>query len=469
MANYNPADDTNVRLNALLGIPLSDDEGQVNPIVASQLLGAAPPKLGDAAQSTMNMSPDDKLAMIENINKYLKPQNKIMSKSSDKSDESKDDESDDEDTNRTPASENNKNTLKTYYDLLNQAQEKRKGEVNTANFSKAMATLGAGIAGHGAKSSMDDYYNQQIEQANKGVTNIEDLQKAKMSDIQMQQHDPNSRESKSFRKMIEAEFPKISDAYGDDWENVTASDKDKIFDPLKLKETIDARKQQNAIMMGMRQDQIKEKLIQSFKDDLDPNKARAGNLAKSQAMVNAADRVNALFTQFPDYNIPANQSAELSGAIAGLINGGSAQSQHQIDTMTPSSMRGDANKIASWITNQPLGQEQQDFMRMMHQTAMRERITAENQVKTAQVQRLPAHDRLKQIDSDTYNNLLQSFDIDPNQIVKGRYQPKSLDINQSPSQGNAASLEPNEVVRMTSDGRKAIFDSNSKQFLRYGD
>jgi hypothetical protein len=167
-----------------------------------------------------------------------------------------------------------------------------------------------------------------------------------------------------------------------------------------------------------------DKMAKAMRDSLDPNLGRAGNMGKNQARVDAADRVDALFKQFPDYNIPKGQTTELTSAIAGLINGGSAQSQHQIDAMTPSSMKGDVNAIAAWLTNEPRGQGQQEYMKLMHETAVREREIAQNQVKSAQIQRLSSHKRLREIDPATYNDILSSYGIDPKEIdEKGRFKP----------------------------------------------
>lgn len=178
-----------------------------------------------------------------------------------------------------------------------------------------------------------------------------------------------------------------------------------------------------------------EKRLIALKDDLDPNKARGGNLAKSQAMINSADRVDGLFKQFPDYNIPKAQTVELATAVASLISGGSPQSQHQIDMMVPSSMRGNAQDIASWITNNPQGRDQVEFMKMMHETATRERQIAENQVKSAQIQRLSAHKNLEKSDPEGYRSVLQSYGIDPSEIKNGRYSPKNAGEMKGDSSG----------------------------------
>lgn len=153
-------------------------------------------------------------------------------------------------------------------------------------------------------------------------------------------------------------------------------------------------------------------------NEIDPNRARTGNLGKAQAMVNSAERINGIFDQFPDYNIPKGQTNELAGAVAGLINGGSAQSQHQINTVTPSSLVGDANGIAGWLTNNPRGLEQQNFMRLLQDTANREGNIARGQVKAAQIQKLPAFSDLKESNPGKYNAIVRGFHITDEDIAK---------------------------------------------------
>lgn len=156
-------------------------------------------------------------------------------------------------------------------------------------------------------------------------------------------------------------------------------------------------------------------------EDLDPNKARAGNLAKSQAMVNSADRVDALFRQFPDYNIPKAQTMELATSIAALVSGGTPQSQHQIDALVANSGVGSLQDFASWITNNPHGRQQIEAMKLMHDTALRERGVAQDQVKSAQIQRLAAHSGFASRNPQSYQSILNSYGIDQSQIKDGRY------------------------------------------------
>jgi hypothetical protein len=198
-----------------------------------------------------------------------------------------------------------------------------------------------------------------------------------------------------------------------------------------------------------------DKYANKLKDDLDPNKARGGNLAKSQLMINNAERLEALFNQFPDGNVPKAQTQELATGVAALINGGSAQSQHQIDSIVPESLKGKgADAISKWITNNPMGREQQGFIKLIKETTMREKDTATHQVRQAQIQRLPAHKKLKDLDPDTYNELLQSYGIDPNEIVDGKYTPPKKD---APAPGQ-------EIVEK--GGRKFLVDHNTKKVIK---
>lgn len=73
---------------------------------------------------------------------------------------------------------------------------------------------------------------------------VEDFKNKQQIDL----YNPESESSKSFRKMIEAQFPNVAKSYGANWANVTAADKEYIFDPLKLKESIEARKDQARIL-----------------------------------------------------------------------------------------------------------------------------------------------------------------------------------------------------------------------------
>ena len=66
--------------------------------------------------------------------------------------------------------------------------------------------------------------------------------------------DPNSMESQNFRRAIEATTPDFVKLYGDSWNQVTAADKENVFNPLKFKEDRDSRERAAAALAGERKE-----------------------------------------------------------------------------------------------------------------------------------------------------------------------------------------------------------------------
>lgn len=273
------------------------------------------------------------------------------------------------------------------------AQNRRRGATNAANIFDAVGTVGAGLAGQKADSS---FYDRLRAEADSGVKDV-------------------SQELDTKRKAVQQA---IDEKYKQDSLDSREADRSEA---RAMRRTITDQGRHD------KDDKRTDDLIRQLKDDLDPNKARGGNLAKSQGMINSSESIEALFSQFPDGNVPKSQTVELATGVAALISRGTPQSQHQIDQLVPSSMRGDAQSIASWVTGKPLGQEQQKFIRLLQDTAKREKEVAEHQVRSAQVQRLSAYSKLKSKDPERYNQVLAGYGIDEKDIDKnGRYAPAKI-------------------------------------------
>lgn len=217
-----------------------------------------------------------------------------------------------------------------------------------------------------------------------------------------------------------------------------------------------------------------DKRLQALKDDLDPNKARGGNLAKSQSVINAADRLGAMFKQFPDYNIPKAQQTELVSAFGAILNGGSAPLQSQMEELVPKSAMGDANSLAAWVTNDPTGQQQQKFMQLLHESVGREREVADNQVKSAQVQRLSAHQLLQKTNAQGYASVLDAYGIKPENIKNGKYVPSGQgDDATATSGGLASNNKSSDLIKSANAGQKqpgiSSSDAQALQWLKSTD
>lgn len=118
-------------------------------------------------------------------------------------------------------------------------------------------------------------------------------------------------------------------------------------------------------------------------DDINPNRARSGELGKLQSRINAAGRVDALYAASQGNPNPV-QMRELGTTVANMLTMGSQTAVAQIDELVPDTMKGDSNKIKQWLSNNPTGLEQQQFAKQYFELAGRERKQSAHQLKLAQ-------------------------------------------------------------------------------------
>ena len=154
------------------------------------------------------------------------------------------------------------------------AQEEARNSAKSGNLLQATNALLSGAARYSGakpdlsaaneaikavdKTAADKAANMAAQQKFGQEVSQNKIQKAKAK-MESDDLDPNSDASQSFRKMIEANFPQVVKAYGPSWAKVAAGDKDKIFDPLKLKETIEARKE---MIAARKQSESKSDLLE---------------------------------------------------------------------------------------------------------------------------------------------------------------------------------------------------------------
>lgn len=162
-----------------------------------------------------------------------------------------------------------------------------------------------------------------------------------------------------------------------------------------------------------------EKLATALKQDLDPNAARGGNFAMNQKRVDQADRLMGLIKDSSGNisNLDSRQTEELAIGLNSMLSGSGQGSANQVAALVPSTVRGDANKLKEWLTNEPTGSDQQAFVQRMADTVQRERDIAANQVKNVQLARLAAHSGLQQKAPDLYANVIHGYGIDDNDLT----------------------------------------------------
>lgn len=185
------------------------------------------------------------------------------------------------------------------------------------------------------------------------------------------------------------------------------------------KETRMARFQKQA-------DEKNEKRFLLLKDDLDPNKARGGNMSFNQKKVDQAERLEGLIygSSGNINNLDSRQIEELAIGLNSMLSNSSSSAVSQVEALVPKTVIGNAQKLKEWLSNDPQGTNQVAFVKRMAETVGREKEIAGEQVKKAQIARLAAHSHLEKADPLGYQRILQSYGIDPSEIKDGKYVPK---------------------------------------------
>lgn len=135
------------------------------------------------------------------------------------------------------------------------AQRATNKNIFHSNLAEAGQKLGAAIAGVNTDTS---FYDKLRTQAKKSETDVADYRKQSdeklKSDITRKKLDPNSEESKRFRDLVQSTMPNIAKAYGENFSLLTAADKESVLDFGKMREQIDARREQARILSASRED-----------------------------------------------------------------------------------------------------------------------------------------------------------------------------------------------------------------------
>ena len=128
--------------------------------------------------------------------------------------------------------------------LFEKAQQDAVQQLKENAQSKGMLGLLSGVAAmKGGKPDFSLQTQGMTDREEAAKLAAQNIPSQRKFELENQNTDPNSQTSKTFRKAIEQVAPWLSSKYGADWNKVSAADKDHIWDMVKVKEQIDARKE----------------------------------------------------------------------------------------------------------------------------------------------------------------------------------------------------------------------------------
>jgi hypothetical protein len=187
------------------------------------------------------------------------------------------------------------------------------------------------------------------------------------------------------------------------------------------------RKMARDMSSQQKQDSQVNKWVTALKDDLDPNKARGGNMAFNQKKVDQSERLEGLIKDSNGNmrNLDSRQMEELAIGLNSMLSNSSSSAASQVEALVPKTVMGNVSKLKEWLTNDPTGTNQTAFVSRMADTVAREKQIAAQQVQKAQRQRLAAYSNLKKASPEDYQHILSSYGLSENEEPTS--QPQSLD------------------------------------------
>lgn len=289
----------------------------------------------------------------------------------------------------------------------NEAKDNSSGDFDQAIHNRNYLQLLGGLNKAGALAaqgfskgaSKADYTigNDILTQANQLPKDLSDKQsldllktenKLKASDLlnEVKRRDPNSEVSKAYREFVKTAAPQL--AAQPDFLNLSAEGVKDILPGIDLKMKMDMLKEQKSREASDKSSAAADKEFAQFTKDIDmPYTARSGT-ALGQA-ANSVRRAEALqaFAAVPDTNkLTGAQMQELASSLDSIIRGGNT-SKGTIEKLVPKTARSSAAKTLEWITNEPQGTKQKEFIDIMLKAADREKTIGLKQIQDWQARR----------------------------------------------------------------------------------
>ena len=195
-----------------------------------------------------------------------------------------------------------------------------------------------------------------------------------------------------------------------------------------LSQNAGTRADNAGLKLGQQSDQRLADRLTKMGESLDPSKSSRNPLGISKQVYDRAERLETLASAFSDGNLDSRQIEELAIGLNAMLSGSNTGAQHQVESLVPRTVWGNAQKLKEFLTNAPQGTGQQEFVKRMLGSIGREKSTAADQIKRTQFQRLSQFGDLEEEVPDKFNNVARSFGVDPDEYRKwksGGFKPMS--------------------------------------------
>jgi hypothetical protein len=174
------------------------------------------------------------------------------------------------------------------------------------------------------------------------------------------------------------------------------------------------------IQLGQKEDQRNSDRLSKMSKDLDPSAMVRGAFSVSKQVIDRADRLRTLDDAVNAYqagNADSRQIEELAIGMNSLLSGSNTGAQQQVAALVPKTAIGNASKMYEFLSGQPQGTNQQEFVKRMLGTIEREKQTAENQIKITRMSRIAQYNDVAEKDPIGFADVLRSWEIEPEEYA----------------------------------------------------
>ena len=169
----------------------------------------------------------------------------------------------------------------------------------------------------------------------------------------------------------------------------------------------------NDINVGRKEEQWKAKSLVDMGNDLDPAKSVRNALGVGKLGITRTERLEGLVNQYPDMNLDKREIEELAIGLNSVLQGSNVSAQEQVAQLVPQSVIGNAQKLYEWISNEPKGLKQQEFVKRMVRDVRREKQVMTNQVYDMLVSKVPKYRVLQDKYPEEWSDILRGQGINP--------------------------------------------------------
>lgn len=174
--------------------------------------------------------------------------------------------------------------------------------------------------------------------------------------------------------------------------------------------------QANYLVMQPQRDQ---QTAEVFNKALDPSYYRAGAFGDSKKVFDRGEALQSLFNagSAQPGGLDKRQIEELTIGYQNMLSRG-GNSVTQVDALLPKSVVGNVNALTEWLTNNPKGTDQMNFVDRVHTGVEREMATTQAQMDRTRLQRIATFDPWIQRNPEQARNMMMSYGINPDDYQK---------------------------------------------------